>query len=170
MDFKEIIRMGLEEYMDDLRKAVDALTADERRFQPSNEAHHVDFAVWHMARVEDDWVQRFAQGTATVWQREGWFEKLGLPEKGNGFGYDAEQVAGLPQFDFGEVIAYYDAVRRETLAYLDGLTEEDLDACPQAEKRPGYTVGKMFSHVIVEESQHVGQVAYLRGLQRGLDG
>ena len=31
------------------------------------------------------------------------------------------------------------------------------------------TIGKMFSHVIVEQAQHTGQVAYLRGLQRGLD-
>ena len=31
------------------------------------------------------------------------------------------------------------------------------------------TIGKMFGHVIVEESQHLGQIAYLRGLQRGLN-
>ena len=170
MDFKEIIGMALNEYMEELRKAVDGLTPEERRFQPSPEAHHIDFAVWHMARVEDEWVQRFAQRTETVWQREGWHNKLGLPEKGSGFGYAAEQVAELPQFDFEGLMAYYDSARRETLRYLDKLSAEDLDSCPHQERRPGYTVGKMFSHVIVEESQHVGQVAYLRGLQRGING
>lgn len=40
---------------------------------------------------------------------------------------------------------------------------------PDPERRPGYTVGRMFSHLIVEESQHLGQVAYLRGLLRGLE-
>ena len=169
MDFKEIIRMALDEYLEELRKAVDGLTPEERRFQPSPEAHHIDFTVWHMARVEDDWVQRFAQRTDTVWKRDGWPDKLGLPERDSGFGYTAEQVAGLPRFDLDGLMDYYDSVRRETLRFLDGLTAEDLDNCPHPERRPGYTVGKMFSHVIVEEAQHVGQVAYLRGLQRGLN-
>ena len=169
MDFKEIIKMGLEEYMDELRKALDGLTPDERRYQPSPEAHHIDFAVWHMARVEDGWVQQFAQRTDSVWEREGWARRLGLPEKGSGYGYTGEQVAGLPSFDIDELMQYYDVVRRESLRYLDGLTPDDLDSRPDSERRPEYTVGNMFSHVIVEESQHVGQVAYLRGLQRGLN-
>ena len=168
MDFKEIVRMGLDEYLDGLHKALDGLTAKERRLQPSADANHIDFVVWHMARVEDRWIHDFAQRTAQVWQRDAWYQKLGLPEQDHGFGYTAEQVANLPRFNIADCMAYYDAVRRETLRYLDGLTAEDLDRCPDPERRPGYTIGKMFSHVIVEESQHLGQVAYLRGIQRGL--
>ena len=169
MDFREIIRMALDEYMEELKKALDGLTAAERRFQPSPEAHHVDFAVWHMARVEDDWVQRFAQRADPVWKRDGWPERLGMSERDSGYGYSAEQVAALPRFDLADMMAYYDSVRTETVRFLDGLKAEDLDEAPHPERRPGYTVGKMFSHVIVEESQHVGQVAYLRGLQRGIN-
>ena len=169
MDFKAIIRMGLDEYFEALRKALEGLTAEERRFQPSPEAHHIDFAVWHMARVEDNWVQRFARRTDTVWERDGLAEKLGLPESDGGSGYTAEQVTNLPRFDIDAVMAYYDSVRAETNRYIEGLTPEDLDVRPDPERRPGYTIGKMFSHVIVEESQHTGQVAYLRGLQRGLN-
>ena len=66
-------------------------------------------------------------------------------------------------------MSYYDSVRATTLAYLDSISEDDLETCPHPDSRPGYTVGKMFSHVIVEESQHTGQVAYLRGIQRGLN-
>lgn len=87
--------------------------------------------------------------------------------------------AGLRRRDFpSEVTAtgtplnrsrvFPDSVRRETYRYLDGLNAEDLSVCPNPERRAGYTVGKMFSHVIVEESQHTGQVAYIRGLQRGI--
>ena len=169
MDFKDIIKMALDEYMSELRRALDGLTPEERRFQPSPDAHHIDFAVWHMARVEDDWVQRFAQRTDTVWKRGGWPSRLGLPERDSGFGYTAEQVASLPQFDIDDMMGYYDAVREDTLRYLDGLSQDVLETCPHPERRPGYTIGKMFSHVIVEESQHVGQIAYLRGLQRGLN-
>ena len=161
--------MALDEYMGELRRALDGLTPEERRFQPDPESHHIDFAVWHMARVEDDWVQRFARRTDAVWNRDGWPDRLGLPAKGSGHGYNAEQVTGLPSFDIDQMMAYYDAVREATLRYLDGLSEADLDATPHSERRPGYTVGKMFSHIMVEESQHVGQIAYIRGIQRGLD-
>ena len=169
MDAKEIIRMGLDEYMDGLRKALDGLTSEERRFQPDPKSHHIDFTVWHMARVEDNWVQSFARRAANIWHRDGWHEKLGLPKDGSGFGYDAAQIASLPSFDIDGLMAYYNAVAQETRQYLDALTPEDLDTCPEPERRPGYSIGKMFSHVIVEESQHLGQIAYLRGMQRGLN-
>jgi len=168
MDFKEIIKMAMDEYMEELRKALDGLTTEERRFQPTPESHHIDFAVWHMARVEDSWINGFARGVDQVWETEGWAAKTGLAEQGGGSGYTAEQVASLPRFDIDDIMAYYDSVRRETYRYLDGLSADDLSGCPNLERRAGYTVGKMLSHVIVEESQHTGQVAYIRGLQRGI--
>lgn len=168
MDFRDVVRLGLAEYLDELRKALDGLTVADRRFQPTPESHHIDFAVWHMARVEDIWIQRFARGTDTVWQSEGWDARLGLPSLESGVGYTAEQVAALPAFDIDEMMAYYHAVRRETLAYLHSLSESDLGKCPQPERRPGYTVANMLAHVVVEEAQHTGQVAYIRGMRRGL--
>ena len=160
--------MGLEEYLDGLRKALHGLTAAERRFQPKADANHIDFVVWHMARNEDQEIHD-AQRTSEVWQRDAWYQKLGLPAGDDGFGYTVEQVANLPQFDIADCMAYYDAVRRATLRYLDGLTPEALERCPDPERHPRSTIGRMFSHLIVEESQHLGQVAYLRGLQRGLE-
>ncbi|MGH2543176.1 MAG: DinB family protein, partial [Ardenticatenaceae bacterium] len=94
--------------------------------------------------------------------------KLGLPERDSGVGYSADQVYNMPKFDFAGIMDYFDAVRRETNRYLDSISVETLDHVPHPERRPGYTIGKMFSHVIVEEAQHVGQVAYLRGMERGL--
>jgi uncharacterized damage-inducible protein DinB len=168
VDFKDVVRMALDEYLGDLRRALDGLTAEERRFQPAPESHHVDFAVWHMARVEDSWVQRFARGTDTVWQSEGWDTRFGIPARDSGFQYTSEQVAALPDFDLDEMMAYFDSVRRQTLSYLNGLSQPDLESCPDPERRPGYTVARMLAHLIVEEAQHTGQVAYIRGIQRGL--
>lgn len=168
VDFRSVIRMALEESFDDLRTALDGLTPAERRFQPHAQANHIDFLVWHMARVEDSWIQPFARGVPRIWQRDSWYRRLRLPEKDSGFGYTAEQVAALPRFEFAELMAYYETVRRETLEYLDGLAAPDLDRTPDPDRRPGYTLGKVFGHLVVEVSEHTGQVAYLRGLQRGL--
>ena len=168
MDFRNIVKVALDEYTDDLRRAVDGLTAAERRFQPTPDSHHIDFVLWHIARVEDNWVQEFGRGVESVWERGVWPAKLGLPEQGNGWGYTAEQVAELPQFDLDLLNEYAEAVRAGTIEFLDGLSPDDLNRRPDP-KGPQNSIGRMLSHVIVEESQHVGQVAYLRGIQRGLD-
>ena len=119
MDHRQIIRMALEEYYEELTKALDGLTPEERRFQPGPDSHHIDFVVWHMARVEDVWVQGFARDVEPVWTRDGWSDKLGIPPNHGGYGYTAEQVRDLPRFDFSDVIEYYESVRKETFAYLD---------------------------------------------------
>ena len=168
MDFKDLIKLGYDEYLDDLKSHLSGLTPDERRFQPTPESNHIDFIVWHMARVEDDFVQRFAQQRDTVWQRDNWHGKMGLPEKESGFRYTAEQVTQFPAFDMDEMLAYYDAVRVETYKFLDSISEADLALRPHP-RRPEYSLANMFSHLLVEESQHVGHVAYIRGIQRGIE-
>src|SRR6266446_9162616 len=126
MDFKDIVQMGLEEYLNGLRKTLAGLTAAERRFQPNADANHIDFMVWHMARNEDQEIHN-AQRAIQIWQRDAWDQKLGLPAAEDGFGYTVEQVANLPRFNMADCMAYYEAVRLATLRYLDGLTPEDLE-------------------------------------------
>lgn len=162
--------MGLDEHMKELRRALHGLTGMERRYQPNPESHHIDFTVWHMARVEDDWIQRFARRTDTVWYSDEWTASLDLHERDNGVGYTPQQVLDLPPFDMDLLISYFDSVRSATLTYISQISEADLETCPHPGKRPGYTIGKMLSHILVEESQHTGQVAYIRGIQKGING
>jgi len=58
---------------------------------------------------------------------------------------------------------------KDVVVSFDGQTAADFEQCSNPARRPGYTIGRMFSHLLVEGSQHLGQVAYLRGLQRGLE-
>ena len=122
MDFKEIVEMGLEEYTTGLRRALEGLSAAERRYQPTADSNHIDFLVWHIARVEDRWIHNFGLGAREVWQRDAWYQRLGLPEVDGGSRYTAEQVANMPQFNLDDCLAYYDSVRQDTLPYLEGIT------------------------------------------------
>ena len=168
MMFKSIVKAAMTEYMEDLQDALDGLSPEERRFQPTPESHHIDFTVWHMARVEDGLINRRIRHGEQIWERDGWAERLGLPERDSGFGFSAEQVAILPEFSLDELMEYYQSVRREALEFIESLSADDLDKELYAGWE--YTVGGTLSHLVVEEAQHVGQVAYLRGMQRGLDG
>ena len=68
-----------------------------------------------------------------------------------------------------DLMAYYAEVRNSTNAYVDGLTEDDLGKTFNHPRRnPGPTVNWVLAHLIVEEAQHLGQVAFIRGMLRGL--
>ena len=159
MGFRQAIRMALDEYYEDLTMALNGLSAEERRFQPGPESHHIDFAVWHMARVEDIWIQGFARGVEQLWTRDGWSGKLGIPASDSGHRYDADKVRNLPRFELSDIIEYYESARKETFGFLESVAEEDLDRCPDPDRRPGYTVGRMFGHIVVEQAQHTGRLS-----------
>lgn len=166
MDFRDIVALALEEVRRDLYKALDGLTREELTWQPGPESNPIGFLAWHLARDEDGWIQGFCRQQPQIWVRDGWYKKLGLPERGSGYGYTPEQVRSFPLPDIKLVQAYYDAVRVETLAYLKGMSPGDLWRCPR-EDRPGYSIANALAHLLVEESLHMGQVGYIRGLKRG---
>ena len=177
MRFNDVVSLGLCEYRDELHRAISGLTYDERRFMPTADSHHIDFAVWHIARVEDHWVNHFARERADqVWTRGKWWRPLNLPDfpdkqgfgPDSGYGWSGGQVRDMPPCDMEDLWRYLEAVRADTIEYLASIDESDLDRSPDP-GRPEYTIGRMWSHLLVEESQHVGQVSYLRGMQRGLD-
>jgi len=130
------------------------------------EANTIGWTLWHMLRVEDMWLQFFIQRQPELWEREGWHEKFGLPTRDNGFGHSPEQVANFPALDLANLLRYGAAVRSGTLDYLGGLAPEDFDVAPR-QQRPELTVGVLFRQVVGELYQHLGQIAYLKGLQRG---
>lgn len=165
--FRSILRRAFDEYYVGLTKALSGLTVDERRFQASAEANHIDFIAWHMARNEDGTVSACARARE-VWQRDGWFHRLGLPESGDGCGFTVEEMRLLPRIEIDALLEYFSAVRSETERFLAALGTRDL-ARPVFDDRPEVTIGQILSHLVVEQAQHLGQVAFIRGLQRGAE-
>ena len=164
MTLNEFITDALEKENGFLLEALDGLGPDELAWQPAADANSIGWILWHMVRVEDMWIQFFAQFQTELWETEGWHEKFGLPTRDNGFGHTPEQVNNFPSIDLPEFLRYRASVRQATLAYLDTLTPEDMERVPR-ERRPEMSLGAMFRQIIGEMYQHVGHIAYLRGLQ-----
>ena len=79
------------------------------------------------------------------------------------------QVNAFQVPELEKILAYYDAVRDATKAYLRAMKPEDFD-----EKITFPNFGEMhratvFSMLAIHTSEHIGEIAYLRGLQRGID-
>jgi hypothetical protein len=122
-----------------------------------------------MARVEDNWYSIYIGQSEPVWVTGDYCTRFPLPAVGNGSGNSAEDVAGFPVLPMDEVLEYFDAVRARTLEVLGSLTEEDLSQTRHRDRGdPPPTVAWAMGHVLIEQGQHLGQVAYLRGILRGI--
>ena len=171
MDVKRLVEETLEETDRDLNTALEGLTGAEMEWSPSDEANSIGFTLWHQTRAEDIWINDFARRVPEVFSREGWAQHWGIPADHTGARYTKEQLKAFVPPSKEEIWRYNRAVRAQTLEYLQGLTAEDLDGTPETDnpRRKGYTLGRMFGHLLCEISQHVGHIRYLRGLQRGLN-
>jgi len=166
MDARDLALHSLNEIQEALTKAVDGLSQDDMMRQPQPGANHIAFTLWHMARVEDWFIHYLFQRVPQVWESGRWHEKTGLSDDPRviGFGYTAEQVAGFPPVALRDLVAYGEAVRAETTAYLRGLEPDKLDEIVTSRFFGEVSIGSLVSHLIVELAQHAGQVAYIRGL------
>ena len=62
------------------------------------------------------------------------------------------------------LLDYYDAVHEQTLEFLKGVTDADLDRVVDRRWDPPVTLGVRLVSVIDDDAQHVGQAAFVRGV------
>ena len=137
---------------------------------PAPGANTVGWLVWHLARVQDDHIAEVAGGPQ-VWQDGDWARRFGLtpgPTE-TGYGWSADQVAGLRAESGEALVAYYDAVAERTDAFLATLTDADLDRVVDERWDPPVTLGVRLASVVDDDLEHVGQAAYVRGLLKAQD-
>ena len=152
------IREGVE-------RVVDGLDADQLAQRPSDGANTVGWLVWHLSRVQDDHVADAAR-LEQVWTAGGWHERLGLrfDAADTGYGHSADEVAQVRGVDADQLLGYLDAVHQQTLRYVEGLSPEDLDRVVDRHWDPPVTLGVRLVSVVNDDTQHLGQAAYARGL------
>ena len=179
MELRSFIEQSLDHFETRLDQTLHGLTAEELAWRPGPEANSIAFVVWHTTRVEDRFIQRMAREAEEVWTVGGWHRRFGLLEADTGVDVSVERLADFPALSVGDLRGYLDAVRAETSAYLGAATPADLDVAPDRNPFPEVagadeyfdcTIARMFQILIGEHFQHLGHAAYLRGLQRGLDG
>ena len=166
MEAKELILKSLEQSQGYLTNALDGLTQEEVAWSPNAECNSIAFILWHTARVEDFFVNRVIQREKELYEAEGWQEKLNTPVKV--YQYTVEELKAWPVPKLEVLREYANSVREKTLAFLKSVTPEKLSEVPRPDRSPD-SIGTSLGHISTEVALHVGQIAYLRGIQRGLD-
>jgi len=168
MQLSEALIKSLEQSQGYLAKALDGLTQKEAEWSPSPESNSIAFILWHMTRVEDYYFIRVIQRQTELYEAEGWREKLDTPVKDTGFEYSLEQLRAWPVPKLETIRGYHGSVRKETLALLNSIAPERISELVRPD-RSSDTVGDILCRVVTEIALHTGQIAYLRGVQRGIN-
>jgi len=189
LETKELIRIGLANIKRALDRALDGLTTEEIKFQPRPDANSIGIILFDIARSEDTSVQTRLRAKPQLWESQKWYQKLNKSSNDVGGHYTAEQLAAFVVPDLKEMLAYAEAVRKQTLEYLDALKPADFDrkvemppmgpppaatvsgaqGPPRVSPYRDMTVGSMMMMNVTHIAQHAGEISYLRGLQRGLN-
>ena len=150
---------------DVVHRVADGLSAEQLAWRADRDANSIAWLLWHLTRVQDDHVADVA-GLDQVWTAGGWHERFGLPFEPSAIGYgQSSDEVGAVQVDSPELlVGYHDAVHEQTVGYLRGLTDADLDRVVDTSWDPPVTLAVRLVSVVSDDLQHAGQAAFVRGL------
>lgn len=164
MNTAEILADAFGRVRENVHEAVRGLSADALNLRIDDDANSIAWLVWHLTRVQDDHVADVA-GREQAWTAGGWRDRFGLalPAGDTGYGHSSEQVAAVRVNDPDLLTGYHDVVHEQTLSYLRGVTDADLDRVVDEHWDPPVTLGVRLVSVINDDLVHSGQAAFLRG-------
>jgi uncharacterized damage-inducible protein DinB len=144
---------------------VEGLSQQQLAFRIDGESNSIAWLIWHLTRVQDDHLAD-AAGTEQVWTSQAWTDRFKLPfhSSATGYGQDSDEVAAAGAAAGEVLIGYHDAVHEQTVRYVAGLTDEDLDRIVDTAWDPPVSLGVRLVSVVSDDLQHVGQAAFLRGV------
>ena len=152
-----------------LFEALDGLDTEELHGQPGPDSNPIGWLMWHLTRVQDNHLSAM-EGTGHVWVTGRWYERFGRSDDASdrGRGHTSEEVREFRSPGVDVLLAYYKAVRGRTYAFLGTVSAEDLDRpVPNVAGDGTVPMRVRLEMTVVDNIQHSGQIAYLRGLLKG---
>ncbi len=169
MELNDFVKAELDGMKQSVDRAINGLTRNELIWRPGLESASIGLILYQQARSEDSDIHTTIQGKPQVWETEKWYEKLNLPASDRGAGYTVEQIVAFPVPELKDLLAYADAARARTLAYVKSASSSEWNRIIKHPRLGDVTVGALFALIVVHGAHRIGQVMYLRGLQRGLN-
>jgi uncharacterized damage-inducible protein DinB len=118
---------------------------------PGERFHCLKDLIVHVPIVEDSWLHEDILRDQPVWEV--------TPCMAN-----ASDGPVYAAFSLEDLLGYWQAVERSTLAYLERLTQEELERKVTIKRKNGedhYTVHGLLWHVMQHETRHTAQIALL---------
>jgi len=165
MQATEIIVDALGRIQGNFRRVLDGLTLNQLTYRPTHGSNSIAWLLWHLTRVQDHHISDLVN-RPQIWIRGGWHTKFDMPADplNFGMGHGPKEVGELKAT--AEVLqGYHDATYDQSKEFLSSLDPIDLNTeIDEPQYTPLPTIGVRLTSVISDNTQHVGQAAYLRGL------
>ena len=167
-DHRDVTLQSIDDYGRQLLKAIERLSIEEARWMPTHESNHILWILWHIGRMEDMWGWYLRGGGGSAWIEGGWANRLGIDAERNGAGDSIDQVRNFPDLEVEEVTEYWQVSRNLLIPAIKQISNEMLTS-----KRPEIwthapdrapTLLWVLGRLPVENGQHTGHIAYIRGL------
>ncbi|MBK1785304.1 mycothiol transferase [Prauserella cavernicola] len=161
----ELLKDGFGRIQEEVHAAVTGLNPDQLAHRVDKDANSIAWLVWHLTRVQDDHVAGVA-GLDQVWTAGGWADRFGLPFPAGdiGYGHSSSDVAKVRVASPRLLTDYHDAVYEQTVDYVGGISDADLDVVVDEAWDPPVTLGVRLISVMDDDMQHAGQAAFVRGI------
>lgn len=147
-----------------LHRAVEGLDVADLVARVDPEANTIGWLAWHIARIQDDNVAGVA-GVGQAWTEGGWARRFDLPfdDAAVGYGQSSAEV-GAVRVPGELLLGYFDDVHARTIAFVAGVSDEDLARVVDEAWEPPVTMAVRLVSVVGDNLQHAGQAAFIRGL------
>lgn len=142
---------------------VAGLTPEEANEVPPGVTHPIGELMAHVLHSIDGLVNMVCRGQQSIWERDGWGARLGVPMM---MTHDSAAARAF-RVDPAQLEGYAATVFTELQAYLDTLTPADLDG--EVDFGPG--LGKMslggflLNPLLGNTFAHTGEISALKGLR-----
>ncbi len=170
MDAKAFLVIGLNGLDRNLGRVTDGLKQEELAWRPTFGANSIGLIMFHVFKSEDSFIQERLQKKQSLWESGKWYERLKMPKDEAGAHYTAEQVNNFPVPKLNDLLAYGTTVRKETKAYIESISADDFDEIISMQPFGDMPKAFLLSLTVSHAAGHLGEMSYIRGLQRGLDG
>lgn len=168
MHSKDVVIAALNRNQQVLAMTLEGMTPEQLAFRPDDTSNSLAWLAWHLTRVQDREMSGLS-GQEQAWISDGWHERFGKaadPDE-TGMGYTPQQVAATNPIT-QLVLDYHSSVLERSKAYLEPLTHEDLAReLNEPQWKPMPTVGVRVVSILSDNTQHIGQMAYVRGIIEG---
>ena len=163
MDWNELLESNLAFGDQYLERATKDLTPTQLRWCSGPEANHIGWMYLHTAQAMDA-MATMASGRGTqLWDSGNWASRMGLSPEVRVGGMKPQEAVAFDPPPLQSLQEYWQAVRQATSEWIKTLTPEDFDRSVRPD-RPEFTVARCVSVLHSEILQHIGQIAYVRGL------
>jgi len=154
----------------ELERALDGLTVDDLNQRPNPDCNSIGWLAWHLTRCNDMTISELDK-KQQLWIKDNWYVRFNRSSDPNdiGFGDTLEDIKAFKSPDDKTILEYHYAVLERIKQYIhDKLSETELKKRVKSPKLKNVaTVRRRLLGTISEGLEHVGQVAYVRGLLKG---